>query len=166
MLGNLDLDYISISSSYGEMEPPIVKSSCKNAESNSQEFLEGPQLPIYWDIACNINNTLKLSWFDIYFVFCKRCISYDQEDFKIYINIKRSSHHKVAMHLLIFLCVETFDSALQNTDTTRWVIRNHIGEAFASISSAIFLPIIGYQRMSRPLVLIGCQNSWWKLKMS
>ena len=50
----------------------------------------------------------------------------------------------MASHPLVFPCAKNIDWIIQNTNIDRWLVRNHIGEAFTSISSE---DIIAYYRL-------------------
>ncbi len=97
ILGDVDLNYISISSFSREIELVIVKSSQRGLNrssirvgSNKEWVMDNPStLPIYEDTSCNKNKKTKLKLWEINFEFSNQEIPIDK-DFRFYINIKRS----------------------------------------------------------------------------
>jgi len=82
-------------------------------------------------------------------------ISETQEDFPIYLNLKRSKLHKIVSHPLIFPCIETIDWVLQNIDKDSWTVRDHTGAPLATISPT---DISTYYKLPERQVTF---NTWW-----
>lgn len=106
MPGDVELECISISSFE---DHPTTKIAQGTSGSEAWEIDPNEQPPIFTDMACNINKTTKLSWYDIYEEFTKRDIPETYENFQVYINVKRSRLHKIAAHPPVFLCAKIIE---------------------------------------------------------
>lgn len=135
MLGDVELECISISSFEDEMGHPTTKIAQGISGSEAWEADANEQPPIFTDTACNINKTTRLSWYEIYEELAERDIPETQEDFQVYINIKRSRLHKVVAHPPVFPCAEIIEWVLQCTSTDDWMIKGHDGALIATIAS-------------------------------
>lgn len=135
MLGDIKLECISISPFEDDMGHPTTETAQGASGSGAWEIDPDEQPPIFTDMARNINKTTKLSWYEIYKEFAKRDIPETQEDFHIYINIKRLRLHKVAAHPPVFSCAEIIKWILQCTNTKDWMIRGHDGAPIVAIAS-------------------------------
>jgi len=84
MPSDVELECISISSFEDEMGHLTTKTAQGASGSGAWETDLDKQPPIFTEMACNINKTTRLSWYEIYDEFSKRDIPETQEDFHIY----------------------------------------------------------------------------------
>lgn len=109
MPGDIELECISISYFEDEMGHPTAKAVQGTSGSGALEADLEEQPPIFEDAACNISKIIRLSWYTIYEEFSKKDIPETQEDFQVYINVKKSKLHNVVAHPPVFLCTETIE---------------------------------------------------------
>ena len=158
MTHDIDLECISISSFKDEMAPTTTKAAHRGSRSRSWEADQEEEPPIFRYTACNISKTTKLSWYNIYEEFVNKDIPETQEDFQVYINIKKSRLDKVTTHPLGFPCSKTIEWIFHCTDTNSWMIRGHDRAPIANISLA---DISAYYRLPERQELF---NTRWLAK--
>lgn len=137
------------------MEPPTTKGAHRSSRIISLEIYQYEEPPIYGDTTYNINKNMRLSWYNIYEEFVKLNIPETQEDFPMYLNIKRYKLHKIVSHPPIFPCVETTNWIIQSTNIDSWVVRDHICTPLETISST---NIATYYRLPENQETF---NTWW-----
>lgn len=102
MIGDVDLKCISIYSFEDKMGHRTAKAAQGTLRSGAWEANLEEETPTVGDTACNISKNTRISWYTVYKEFSKKYILETQEDFQVYINVKKSKLHKVATHPRFF----------------------------------------------------------------
>jgi len=66
MLGDVDLECISIFSFKYGIDPPTPKATRRVSDIGSWEADQEEEPPIFGDTTCNIRKTMKFSWHSVY----------------------------------------------------------------------------------------------------